>query len=158
MLEAKRLRIPKMKKFYLFSLVAMLVLGLTSCKYEEGPAIAFTSKLKRVSNTWVVNQAEINGASSTSISGFKEITFFENGDCQIVYTPFGVDYPYSGTWTFTTDKSAIRINTTDDGTGLLSYANDWTILMLKEDALKVTYSQSAGGGTDSYIVTFEPGI
>lgn len=148
-----------MKKIYLFSLLAMLALGMTSCKYEEGPFISVIPKVERVSNTWVVETAVINGVSGTSISSFKEITFFKEGACQIIYNPLGIEVAYGGTWAFNPDKSAITILTTDDLTHLLSYGNDWTILHLKEDQLKVSYSESTlGGSTDSYVVTFKPKV
>ena len=153
------MKLPKMKKIYLFSLLAMLALGMSSCKYEEGPFISFIPKVERVSNTWVVNTAVINGASGTSIPNFKEVTFFKEGVCQIIYNPLSVEVAYGGTWAFNPDKSAITILTTDDLTHLFSYGNDWTILHLKEDELKVTYSESTlSGSTDSYIVTFKPKV
>lgn len=148
-----------MKKIQLFLLLAVLAMGMSACKYDEGPLISFVPKTERIANTWVVNEANINGTSKSSIDGFKEITFFKEGNCQIVYTILSTDVAYGGTWTLSDDKSYIRINTTDDLTHLFSYANDWTILHLKEDALKVSYSESnVSGGTDSYVVTFEPAI
>jgi hypothetical protein len=149
----------KMKKIQLLLLLAVLAIGVSSCKYEEGPFISFIPKVERVSNTWVVDQAVVNGVSSTSISGFKEITFFKEGACQIIYTALTLEYAYGGTWAFDDEKAGIVINTTDDLTHLLSYGNTWTILHLKEDVLKVSYSQSnLTGGTDSYVVTFKPKV
>lgn len=143
-----------MRKIQLLSLLALLVMGMTSCKYEEGPFLSVIPKVERVTNTWVVNEAVKNGTSSTSIDGFKEITFFKEGDCQIVYAAGSFEFAYSGTWTFADSKETIHILANDDATGLSTYENDWTILRLKEDELKVSFTE----GSDAYVATFEPAI
>jgi hypothetical protein len=146
-----------MKKLYLFAVLAVLVMGMNSCKYEEGPFISFVPKTERVTNKWIVNNAIIDGTQGASIPGFKDITFFKEGGATRVSTVLGVDFAYSGTWAFSDDKAAIVIALTDELTGLTSYNSTWTILHLKEDELKPSFSDTDSfGTTTTYIVTFEP--
>lgn len=141
-----------MKKFYLFSLLVLLTLGMTGCRYEEGPFISFLPKADRLGNTWVVNTVSLNGTSGTSIDGFKEITFFNEGGCQIIYNPLNTEIAYSGTWAFSDDKKIVQINTVDELFGVDRYESDWTILALKDEVLKVTFTDDG----DVYIVEFKP--
>jgi hypothetical protein len=143
-----------MKKMLLFSLMALLMLGMTSCKYDEGPFISFIPKVERISNTWVPNEAVKNGTSSTSIDGFKEITFFKEGACQIIRTSGSTEIGFTGTWVLSDDKMTIHISVVGDLNASSTYVSDWTILRLKEEELKVSYTDSP----DTYIVTFEPAV
>lgn len=134
--------------------MALLVVGMTSCKYDEGPFISFIPKTERVANTWVPNEAEKNGVSSTTLPGFKEITFFKEGGCTLIQNPTGFDVASSGTWAFSDDKLQLLIDLDDELTQQVKYQKTWTILHLKEDELKVSFSDTSG----SYVVTFEPGL
>jgi hypothetical protein len=130
----------------------MLAIGFSGCTYEEGPLISFVSKKERIANTWVVNTANINGTDGTEIPGFKKIIFFSAGACQIIYNPLGVEVAYAGTWALSDDNKSIRIDTSDELTGLFNYVSDWTILHLKDKILKVSYTDNS----DLYIVEFKP--
>jgi hypothetical protein len=142
-----------MKKIHLFFLLGVLVLGMSSCKYDEGPFISFVSISERVANSWVVNTATINGGTSAdSIAGFQEISFFKEGACQIIYDSSGTEYAYVGDWALTEKKKAIHIDAHDELTHTATYVNDWTISRLKDAELKVTYQE----GGDTYVVDFEP--
>lgn len=132
--------------------MAMLVAGMTSCKYDEGPFLSFVPKTERVTNTWVVNTATVNGADGT-IPNFKEITFFKEGGCQIIYDTSGTEYAFTGDWAFTDKKLAIHIDADDELTHTSTYVSDWTILRLKEEELKVSFTDNS----DLYVVAFKPG-
>ena len=57
------------------------------------------------------------------------------------------------------DKSILSIAAADTLSNRKSYANDWTILGLKQDRLKVSYYQRNATGTkDAYVGTMEPGF
>lgn len=140
-------------------MLAVLAMGFAACKYEEGPFISFIPKTERIANTWVVSQADINGTPHSSIDGFKKIIFFKEGACQIFYINGTTETASSGTWAFSSDKKSIHISVADDTNAAITYVNDWTILHLKEDVLKVTYFDTSGSGSiDTYIVTFEPAV
>lgn len=146
-----------MKNIRILSLFVLLALGMTACKYDEGPLVSFVSRKERVANTWVVNTANINGTDQSEISGFKKIIFFSEGACQIFYTTVFGDLAYSGTWAFSEDQSSIHLDLDDDLTHLATYVNDWTILRLKDKELKVSYTETpTTGSPDAYIVTFKP--
>lgn len=140
-----------MKKIRLFAILPLLMLAMAGCKYEEGPFVSFVPKQERIANTWVVEEVDKNGNLDTEIEGFKEITFFKEGACQIIYNPGGVEFGFTGTWVLNDDKTYLTLLLDDDLTGTVNYESVWTILRLKEDQLKVTYTD----GSDVYITTFK---
>lgn len=148
-----------MKKFQILAmLMLVLVMGMTSCKYEEGPLISVIPKVERVTNTWIVSSAIVDGTQSSSISWLKEITFFKEGGANAVRTALGVDFAFSGSWTFSEDKSTILLTTQDELTGLTSFDRNFTILKLKEDLLKVTWVEVSTGVDQVYVVEFVPSV
>ena len=148
-----------MKKFQLLSiLILALVMGMSSCKYEEGPFISVIPKVERVTNTWIVSNATVDGAQSSSISWLKEITFFKEGGLNVVRTALGFDVPFTGTWAFTDDKSALELLSKDDATGFVSFDRTMTILKLKEELLKVTWVEPTSGADQVYVVEFVPSV
>ena len=132
--------------------MAVLLVGMNSCKYEEGPFISFIPKTERVGNTWIVSTVTIDGTQDTEIDGFKQITFFKEGGCKIIYTAFSVEVAYSGTWAFDDKKEIINIDVTDEAFGTDNVVMHWTILRLKEEELKVTYTYD----NKLYVVDFVP--
>ncbi|HEX2900888.1 MAG TPA: hypothetical protein VHS96_14290, partial [Bacteroidia bacterium] len=74
------------------------------------------------------------------------------GGCQIIYNPLNTEIAYSGTWAFSDDKKIVQINTVDELFGVDRYESDWTILALKDEVLKVTFTDDG----DVYIVEFKP--
>lgn len=148
-----------MKKIQLLSiLMLVLVMGMSSCKYEEGPFISVIPKVERVTNTWIVSNATVDGTQSSSISWLKEITFYKEGGLGVVRSILGIDSPYTGTWAFTEDKGGLTLLSKDDLTGLLSFNRDMTILKLKEELLKVTWIEPTSGADQVYVVEFVPSV
>ncbi|MEM6270938.1 MAG: hypothetical protein AAF998_15970 [Bacteroidota bacterium] len=146
-----------MKSIKFSALFLLLVLGLSSCKYEEGPLISFTPREERVANTWIVSRAVVNGEVSSSLSDFTSITFTKGGnDVNFQRTWIGIPYTLVGDWSFNDDNTIIRMNLVDEGTGLLSFDFEWTIRKLKEDELWVTYTEVEGSETNSYQVELVP--
>jgi hypothetical protein len=145
-----------MKKIQFIMLFFVLALGMSSCKYEEGPFISVIPKTERVTNTWIVSNAIIDGTQSSSIPSFKQITFYKEGDLNVVFTVLGVDVPYSGTWEFSDDKAAIVFTSKDEASGFFSYDRTWTILKLKEELLKVTWVEPTTSTDEVYTVEFVP--
>ncbi len=148
-----------MKTKHFFALLGLLVMGFAGCKYDEGPLLSLASKTARVSNRWIPSEVVKNGIPGTAIDSFREITFLKDGGCQMVFTDYTRDFTYNGTWIFAADQSILSINATDSLAPSGSYNNDWTILRLQENTLKVSYYQRNAAGTkDGYVVTFEPGF
>jgi hypothetical protein len=145
-----------MRKIQLFALLTLLIVGMTGCKYEEGPFISFVPKVERVTNSWIVSTAIINGEQQTDISGFNYITFFKEGNAAVQFEILGAAIDYSGTWTFNEDNSAILLTTDDDATGVFEYNRTMTILKLKEKELHVTWTEGSGSNIETYDVVFVP--
>lgn len=142
-----------MKKFILFTLMALLVVGATSCRYDEGPFVSVIPRTERVSNTWIVGQAIVDGQTQSELSGFKQVTFYKEGNCNMILTALGAEFAYSGTWAFTDGDEAITYTVTDELTGFITITQEWTILKLKEDDLWVTYTETDNSGnTTNYEV------
>jgi hypothetical protein len=136
----------KIAKF--FPLIMLLVIGLGGCKYQEGPFISFTPRLERVSGTWIVGKAIVDGVESSSLDGFEYITLTKSGQNVEYKGKFlGIAYTLTGDWNFNEDESIIEMNLVD-GTGLITFDLAWTILRLKEKEMWVTYTE-----TDSNNVT-----
>lgn len=143
-----------MRNFKLLTMVLMLFVAVTGCKYEEGPFVSVIPRVERVTNTWIVSSATLNGAA-TDLSDVKSVTFYKEGGFQVILVAATIEFAYTGTWAFNADKSTILINSTDELTGLLTYNREWTILRLKEDALHVTWTEG-NNNSDLYDVTFAP--
>ena len=135
------------------------MLGIAACKYDEGPLVSFVSKTARLTQTWIPSDVMVNEVPVAAVDSFREVTFRKDGGCEMVFTDYTRDYSYAGTWQFAADKSILSIAAADTLSNRKSYANDWTILGLKQDRLKVSYYQRNATGTkDAYVVTFEPGF
>lgn len=126
-----------MKKLILFALVAFIGLGLTSCKYEEGPFVSVVPKQERVTNTWEVQEAYENDQPTNDLDFIKEFTLYKEGNADMLQTIAGLDVYFVGTWAFDDDKSHINVTLEDDNTGLLSFTREWEILRLKEEEMWV---------------------
>lgn len=128
----------------------LLVLGLTSCKYQEGPLISFVPKLERVSGTWIVATAIVDGETSSTLDGFEYITFTKSGqNVEYKGEVWGIPYTLTGDWDFNADKSTIEMDLVD-GSGLFTYDPIWTILKLKEKEMWVTYTEVDGNNVSTF--------
>lgn len=129
----------KIAKF--FPLMMLLVLGLTSCKYQEGPLISFVPRLERVAGTWIVGTAIVDGVESSSLDGFEYVTFTKEGqNVEYKGTFIGIPYTLTGSWNFDADETIIEMDLAD-GTNLFTFKPEWTILKLKEKEMWVSYSE-----------------
>ncbi|MEO0472110.1 MAG: hypothetical protein AAF206_20965 [Bacteroidota bacterium] len=72
-----------MRKVFLwtFSLVllSMAVISSSCNRFEDGPGISFQSAVNRISNTWRVKEAALNGADITPQFESDFFTFDDNG-------------------------------------------------------------------------------
>jgi hypothetical protein len=139
----------KIAKFFPF--VMLLVLGLTSCKYQEGPLISFVPKLERVAGTWIVGKAIVDGEESSSLDGFEYITFTKAGqNVEYKGKVFGIAYTLTGDWNFNEDDTVIEMDLAD-ANNFFTYKPDWTILKLKEKEMWVTYTETdSNNSTTTY--------
>jgi hypothetical protein len=146
-----------MRKIQLFALLSLLIVSMTGCKYEEGPFISFVPKVERVTNSWIVSTATINGVQETNIDGFNFITFFKEGNASVQFDILGVASNYTGTWVFNEDKTTIILETDDDATGFFEWNRTFTIKKLKEKELQLTWTETTlSGDIDTYDVVFVP--
>ena len=135
----------------------LLVLGLTSCKYEEGPLISFVPKEERVANTWIVSRAVVNGEVQSSLDDFEYITFTKGGsNVEFKRKIIGIPYTLIGTWAFNDDETVIIMDLVDQTTGLLEFDFEWTIRKLKENELFVSYTEVESGATIGYEIELVP--
>lgn len=141
-----------MKKFSVIALLALLVMaGLSSCKYEDGPFISFIPKVERVANTWIVGQEFMNDTLITGTNSLDQITLYKEGNCGLISSWWGGTITYNGTWAFTDDKAAITIAVVD-GTGFLSINETYTILRLKEKELWVQFTDDNGDRWETHFI------
>lgn len=140
-----------MRKIKLLSLVLFLFVAATGCKYEEGPLISFIPKTERITNTWKVSSATIDGVAD-DLASYKTLTFYKEGGFKAIFEIASIEFAYNGTWAFNDDKSGIDIVSTEELLGLTSYDRSYTILHLKEDELHVTWTEDSGN--DLYDVVF----
>lgn len=125
-----------MKHTFKISAITLLLvlIGFTSCKYEEGPAISVRSKKERMANTWKVVKAMDNGEDVTSHYDQYELQMLVDGDASIaaIYTSgnFSFEYESNGTWTFANNKEELMLDFEDDAAD-----NTYQILKLEEKEL-----------------------
>lgn len=141
-----------MKKSYTL-LIALLftVVALTSCgKYDEGPAISFTTKKERISNIWKVNYVEDNGPGQpgypVTLDMFDRngliLTIEKNGRAKVRMKG---DRPeeviYSGNWYFRDKERYLEWKWDEEISGMVAVFNLnplYRIRMLREDQLHLT--------------------
>lgn len=146
-----------MKTVKFLPLFMLLVLGLTSCKYEEGPFLSFVPREERVANTWIVGRAVVNGEVASSLDDIDEITFTKEGrDVEFKRDFVGIPYTLVGSWAFNEDESAIALDLVDDGLGILTYQRTWTIRKLKENDFWVSFTEDQNGATITYEIEWTP--
>ena len=110
-----------------------LVLCLSSCKYEEGPALSLRSKKARAANTWLLDKAFENGIDKTedykkAFVNYKMV-MEKSLSYKLSYRPFNINnYEETGTWEFVENKNAISFKPTANK----SSGESWKILRLKE--------------------------
>ncbi|MFM7682568.1 MAG: lipocalin family protein [Bacteroidota bacterium] len=113
--------------------IMLIVLSLVSCgKYEEGPGISLRTKKNRITNTWKLTKAEVNGVDQTPSPSSYSLTMTLKDDETLTanYTIFTVPINTSGNWAFSSDKLNLILT---DNTG--SSTNN--ILRLTNKELKL---------------------
>ena len=127
----------------LLIIAGLMTATLDSCKkYEDGPAISFRSKKKRVVNTWRLDKYYWNGIEATSsllIAGYTE-EYTDNGSYSRSYIDKDGDFfSETGKWDFDSDKDNLVINGVSsieltDKNSTVTNTNS-TILKLKQNEL-----------------------
>ncbi|MCB9252150.1 MAG: hypothetical protein H6605_06755 [Flavobacteriales bacterium] len=118
-------------------LLYLVLLLVTSCKYEDGPAISLRTKKHRAVNTWFLDKAFENNVDKTSayqnaFNNYK-IQLDKDNRYQLSYKAFNlIPYSESGSWDFNQSKTNINF-TPEGGKG----SSSWKILMLKEHETRV---------------------
>jgi hypothetical protein len=127
------------------SVLAILLVGfimptIQSCKkYPDGPLISFRSRTERVSQTWKVDNYQLNGTDLTSLmSGYTE-----------TYTKEG-NYSYSwgaingtGTWAFQNSDANIQL------TGITNQGT-YTLVILKLEQTEFWYYYMDGSNKKEF--------
>jgi len=91
----------------IFSIILIIGASLTGCKkYEDGPALSFSSKTARVSNTWKVMSYTINSADITPF--LTSINYTETYDKDGNYSYNSTLNAGAGKWEFQADKEQIK--------------------------------------------------
>jgi hypothetical protein len=136
------------KTLTLLSLTALFIAAtlVSSCKYEEGPAISLCTKKARVANDWKYEKITVNGEDVTALVGSTTvITFDKDGSWKQVTDGVTDD---EGTWEFSSSKDELIITHKDDP----DLNATWTILKLKQKSMWVSYTED----TDKWEAHFEP--
>ena len=101
------------------------VIGISGCsKYEDNPAISFSTKTQRLTGDWEVTKlSNLDGSNMIGNENEMDIEFDKDGDFEMkqlstyTYTDYyGNSYTttdldtYSGEWEFSSDKEEIEID------------------------------------------------
>ena len=129
-----------MNKIKFFVVIFAVALGLSGCKYEEGPFISFTPRQERVAGPWIAEKSIVDGTESVGLEGFNRMTMFKDGAMTMILELLGAEIAYSGNWVFGDKDETLLISLTDDATGLFSIEQTWEIIRLKEKELWVRYT------------------
>jgi len=86
------------KTFFAVSMVALIVAGLTSCKYEEGPFLSLNSPEARLSRSWeVVSVTDSAGDDETEKWDEAEFIFKEDKSAEATLEVLEIPLPFAGT-------------------------------------------------------------
>jgi hypothetical protein len=118
----------KMKSNFLFA--AVLCLTVTSCKYEEGPALSLRSKKARMAGEWKIEKVFLNGTDITPVISYPA-DFKWHVEKDGTYHVHGTGMEDGGTWKFADSKK--ELHTLSDVAG--SEEEHYEILKLKNKEL-----------------------
>lgn len=141
-----------MKKLFFVGLATLAVSSatLTSCsKYEEGPSLALSSKVARLTGSWKLTSQTTNGVAdpltglTTTMSVLKDGTY----STEVLYSYMGFTYTnnFDGTWAFSEDKTQL-ITTVNGASG----TETQTIVRLASKELKL----KSVNGSETVIQTW----
>jgi hypothetical protein len=134
-----------MKKILLGSICLMFL--LSGCRYEEGPAISFTSAEKRLRGSWSVsnvykNGEETNTESPTVVeSKNAQYEFYKNRVLLISYIQDNVSKESSGSWEFGNKKKTLRVVFQNQ---YYNISREYEIVKLKSNELKLRFTDDNG--------------
>lgn len=77
----------------ILAILATLLLSVACSPYPEGPGISFQSALSRISSTWQVREASLNGVDITAEYEGEFFAFDEDGDFQRLEKTFQISIP-----------------------------------------------------------------
>jgi hypothetical protein len=109
------------------------VIGIAGCsKYEDNPAISFSTKTQRLTGDWEVTKlSNLDGSNMIGNENEMDIEFDKDGDFDMkmlsTYTEYTYDYygnitsswittdldTYSGEWEFSSDKEDLELDFDD---------------------------------------------
>lgn len=137
----------KVLKIIIASLV--FISFMSSCKYEEGPAISFYQKETRLTGYYVFDKVEINGVDVTEDYSLHTIQFSSNNEIvwnqDVSQDVATTDIMEVGTWEFKSNKEKLltKFNTRDKD----PFEYLWDIQKLKYHDMKLEYNKN-----DSLII------
>jgi hypothetical protein len=109
-----------MKKSIIYT--CLIIFGLNSCTYPDGPAFSLTSKTKRLVGKWKAVELQQNEIKITlDDTRFETVEFLENGDCIYNSVTDSGTFNLNGSWTFISDNTEIRV-TDNSGQEFFKYA------------------------------------
>lgn len=97
-------------------LVMLLVLGTSSCRYEDGPYISFSSPETRLVGYWKLSKTELNGNEVTTPSNISNLpgnyfAFFIERMLAVTTVKDGViTESVSGYWEFQNNEKELIVN------------------------------------------------
>lgn len=102
-----------MKSLKLFSfalLAAVVVLGTSCGKYEEGPGFSLMTKKARVAGVWKLDKyVSANGTvTNAEADDNTTVEYTKEGTLILKGSEFGISYTINGTWEFTKDKEYFK--------------------------------------------------
>ncbi len=129
------------------TLIILLAITFSACRYEEGPKVSFNSVKNRLVGEWAIDAVLINDADKTSdyTNGFVnyKLTIQKDGNYTLFYRPFNlIDYTESGVWILSDDK--LKITFTQNKGNNPGNKATWDIKRLKNNSLWGAQKNSKG--------------
>ena len=93
------------------------VIGIAGCsKYEDNPAISFSTKTQRLTGDWEVTKfQDSDGLNMIGNGSEMDLEFDKDGDFDMKQYYDGYSYTSSGEWEFSSDKEEIELDFDDNG-------------------------------------------
>lgn len=131
-------------------------------KYDDGPAISFESKKKRLSNVWIIEkvyETPQGGTKTDKTADYKNyyvsyvMNIEKNGGYSISYFPYNIStYNESGLWRFNSNKEIVTFTNANGNSSAIG--NVWIIQRLKERELWMKTINSNNITIEAHLIPF----
>ena len=138
----------------IFLFATAIIIATSACnKYEDGPAISFRSKARKIANTWKYENYVVNGVELAGTPSKQTLKQFwsANGTMNTTYINqvTGIAETVNGNWELLDNNSKIRVTQNNVIQGIPETVNLYSILKLTNCEM---WLRSADLSTDIHFV------